>query len=337
MVSTSPTRSELGADWSLSVSGRYNVARVTILDESGESPELNGINTFRRFNPAVGITYSPSERLTAYAAYNEGTRAPTALELTCADPEAPCKLPNNFLADPPLEQVVAKTVEIGARGRASPALQWSAALYRTVLDNDIQFISSGGAALNAGYFANVGQTRRQGLELGAIVHTEWMELAVHYSLIDATYQTAFVEHSPSNSSADANGDIVVQPGDRIAGIPRQSAKLRVDFRITPQWDFAFSAVYNSGVYARGDENNQDVNGKVPGYTVVNFDTRCASLTRSNSSPVSTMSSTTDTPASACWVRISSRVPGTSSVRRPDMGRLPNSSAAWERHAVHGSV
>lgn len=264
---------ELDPDWSLSVSGRYNVAKLTISDNSGESPELNGVNTFRRFNPAVGITYSPSERLTAYAAYNQGTRAPSALELTCADPAAPCKLPNNFLADPPLAQVVSKTVEIGARGRASPAFQWSAALYRTELDNDIQFISSGGGALNAGYFANVGQTRRQGLELGAIASTDWMALAAHYSLIDATYQTSFVEHSPNNSSADTNGDLTVQPGDRIPGIPRQSAKLRVDFRITPQWDLAATVLYNSGVYARGDENNQDVNGKVPGYTVVNLDTR----------------------------------------------------------------
>jgi outer membrane receptor protein involved in Fe transport len=28
---------------------------------------------------------------------------------------------------------------------------------------------------------------------------------------------------------------------------------------------------SAGVYARGDENNQDVNGQLPGYTVVNLD------------------------------------------------------------------
>ena len=90
-------------------------------------------------------------------------RAPTPIELTCSNAAAPCKLPNVFLADPPLQAVVAKTVEMGARGNGAN-MQWAGALYRTDLDNDIQFVASGGAA-NVGYFQNVGQTRRQGLEL----------------------------------------------------------------------------------------------------------------------------------------------------------------------------
>ena len=71
---------------------------------------MNGSHRFARFNPALGLNFNPSPRLTAYAAYNEGMRAPTAIELTCADPEAPCKLPNSFLSDPPLKKVVARTL-----------------------------------------------------------------------------------------------------------------------------------------------------------------------------------------------------------------------------------
>ena len=53
--------------------------------------------------------------MTLYASYGESARAPTPVELACASEDAPCNLPNAFLADPPLEQVVAKSVEAGLR------------------------------------------------------------------------------------------------------------------------------------------------------------------------------------------------------------------------------
>src|SRR5258708_338255 len=159
--------------WHLTVSGRYNWANVTIEDRTGLQPALNGDHTFKRFNPAAGLNFNPSASLTTYVSYSEGMRAPTPIELTCADPAAPCRLPNNFLPDPPLEKVVAKTTEIGARGRWTDNFGWSAATYRTDLDNDIIFISSGGA-VNAGFFQNAGKTRRQGLELATHARTHYL-------------------------------------------------------------------------------------------------------------------------------------------------------------------
>ena len=262
----------LNRQWALTLSGRYNRAKVKIDDRSGTAPELNGDHTFTRFNPAIGLTFNPSDQLTAYASYNEGMRAPTPIELTCADPTAPCKLPNNFLADPPLKKVVAKTIEVGARGKWGTASNWSAAVYRTESTDDIQFISSGGA-INAGYFANIGDTRRQGLELSAGTKFGRVAVSARYSYIDATFQTGFVENSPNNSSADANGDIQVRPGNRIPGIPRHTAKLRLDYAPNDQWSVGANLVLSSNVFARGDENNQDINGRVPGYAFVNLDGR----------------------------------------------------------------
>src|SRR5205807_8030452 len=136
--------------WTVSLSGRYNHARVRIADRTGNDARLNGDFTFSRFAPAIGINYKPSPAMTAYATYNEGMRAPSPVELTCADAAAPCKLPNIFLSDPPLKQVVSRTVELGARGTLGPAAPWSAALCRPDLDNDIQFIAAGGGGLLAG-------------------------------------------------------------------------------------------------------------------------------------------------------------------------------------------
>lgn len=261
----------LTPSWTLTASGRFNAARVSIRDQSGTAPELNGDHTYNRFNPALGINYNPNAGFTAYASYNEGMRAPTAMELTCADPAAPCKLPNAFLADPPLKKVVARTVELGARG-SSGAISWGAAMYRTELTDDIQFIGSQGA-VNAGFFQNVGKTLRQGLELNASTRGSGFGLVARYSFIDATYRTGFLENSPFNSSADANGDIQVTSGNRIPGIPRHSLHLRADVDFGDALSVGANVVAVSSSHSRGDENNQDASGTVPGYAVLNLDAR----------------------------------------------------------------
>jgi outer membrane receptor protein involved in Fe transport len=50
-------------------------------------------------------------------------------------------------------------------------------------------------------------------------------------------------------------------------------KARVDWSVTPHFFVGANILTSAGVYARGDENNQDSNGKLPGYTVVNVDAR----------------------------------------------------------------
>ncbi|HEY6923298.1 MAG TPA: TonB-dependent receptor [Steroidobacteraceae bacterium] len=257
--------------WTLTASGRYNYSRIRIEDRTGESPLLNGESSFSRFNPAIGVNFNPTPNLTAYASYNEGVRAPTAIELTCADPNAPCKLPNDFLADPPLHEVISKTFEAGARGTLGEVTHWNASVFRTRLENDIEFISSGAGATNAGYFANVGNTRRQGVELGLETRLKPVALAVHYTFLDATFQSTFSESSPANSSADENGVIRVMPGDRIAATPRHVLKIRADWEVTSRLSVGANLLTSAGSYARGDENNHDVNGQLPGYTVINLD------------------------------------------------------------------
>ena len=264
---------DIAEHWALTLAGRFNRADVTITDRSGAAPQLNGAHRFERFNPALGISFNPSPKLTVYANYGEGMRAPTAIELTCADPNQPCKLPNNFLADPPLKKVVSQTLEAGARGSVDAGLAWSAAVFRTDLHDDLQFISANGVAVNAGYFQNVGTTRRQGLELDLRGRFKAITAALHYSFVDATYRSGFTTNSPANSSADANGAISVQRGNRIPSVARHSLKLRLDADATSDWRIGASLLVASSVGARGDENNLDANGRVPGYAVVNLDTR----------------------------------------------------------------
>jgi outer membrane receptor protein involved in Fe transport len=209
--------------------------------------------------PAVGLTWHAFDAATFYGSYSEGMRAPTAMELTCADPGAPCKLPNEFLSDPALEPVRSKSGEVGARGR-SGTWEWSAAAFRTDLENDIEFVQSGTST--AGFFMNVGRTRREGFELGATAHAEPFTFEVRYGDVRATFRSDFREASANNSTAQADGAILVHAGNRIPAIaPSERGSIEA------------SVAAASASYARGDENNRDAAGRVPGYAVVNLGAR----------------------------------------------------------------
>ena len=254
----------------LTLSGRYNVAKIRLAgDNLDAGTSLDGNHRYSRFNPAIGFNFNPSKAIGFYGGYNEGMRAATPVELSCADPANPCSLPNAFLSDPPLKAVVSKTWEGGMRGQLSDTLRWNAALYQTENNDDIIFIST--VPATNGYFSNVGKTRRQGLELGMNGKVERFSFAANYGFVDATFQTPFVANSLANSSADGSGNIQVSKGDKIPGIPRQTLKLRLGYDVTPALNVGTNVVMNSSQYARGDENNQDSHGKVPGYTVVHLD------------------------------------------------------------------
>ncbi|MFT6394566.1 MAG: outer membrane receptor protein involved in Fe transport [Methylophilaceae bacterium] len=276
----------LDDQWALTLAGRYNQINVKnsdqlILDDS-DPESLSGDHDFHRFNPSVGLTFSPSKALTLYGSYNEGMRAPTSMELGCANPAVPCKLPNAMAGDPPLHKVVAKTFEVGARGELTKSIGWSAAVYRTVNHDDIQFISTN-ATNGMGYFDNVGKTRRQGLDLGLSGQLDKFTFNAGYSFINATYQSALELSNEVNSTV--NGDsIQVKKGDHLANIPEHAFKLRVQYQATPSWSIGTTMNTFSDVFVRGNENNDhqggtgnddfvQEGGKVSGYTVFNLDSR----------------------------------------------------------------
>jgi outer membrane receptor protein involved in Fe transport len=244
---------------------------------------LTGTHTFRRVNPAFGFTVTPTETLTLYADYNEASRAPTVIELGCSDPAAPCGLPNDFASDPNLKQVIARTLELGLRGNlADQRLTWSADVFHTLNSNDIQFIAAG---TNQGYFDNVGSTRRQGLDLALGGKDDRLSWHLAYSLVDATYQSTFQVSAQSNSTADANGNILVRPGDRIPLTPRHTGRLALDYELNKHVDIGGNLVVASGSFLHGNENNANQaggtnvagafisptgTGWIPGYAVVNL-------------------------------------------------------------------
>ena len=256
----------------LTFSARYNNTAIDISDQGGQSlltvprPELNGEHNFDRINPAVGATYAFLPDLSGYVSYSESSRAPTPIELACADPDAPCTLPNAFLADPPLDQVVTTSWEGGFRGVYKGAI-WHVGGFRALNSNDILFISTGGATGNQGFFSNVGETLRTGMELELAGSWQQFDWSVNYSYLEATYETAYLAASPFHPQADVNGDIQVTPGDHIPGIPAHTLKIGGGYPLTNKLRIDIDLLYNSGVYLRGDEAN--LLDTTDGYATVN--------------------------------------------------------------------
>jgi outer membrane receptor protein involved in Fe transport len=227
----------------------------------------------------------------AYLGYSEGSRAATSIELGCADPESPCKLPNAMTGDPPLDQVVTRTFELGFRGPllVGPVLsdrlrvRWNAGYFLANNRDDILFVMS--EQTGFGYFRNFGSTRRQGVEAGADTQFGRVTLGLSYTFLDATFQSRETLNGESNSSNDEGqgleGVIEIEPGARMPLIPRHMFKAFGEIRIRSNVSLDLGMISSSGVFARGNENNAHEpdgiyytgDGATPAYAVVNLGAR----------------------------------------------------------------
>jgi outer membrane receptor protein involved in Fe transport len=275
----------LNAQTHLTLAGRWNRSTVRSRDAispGGGAGSLDGDHRFSRFNPALGLTWAATPGLTAYAGFNQGSRAPSAVELGCADPDNPCKLPNAMAGDPPLKQVVTTTLEAGVRG-GSAGLRWNLGLFRADNRNDILFVADNAAGF--GYFKNFGKTRRQGLEAGLSTQLAGATVGANYTWLDASFRSAEVLGGAGNSSneeaedgfAGVEGTIAVRPGNRIPLVPRQMLKLFAELPLGASFSIGADVTAVGGAYARGNENNAHQPdgtyylgaGRSAGYAVLN--------------------------------------------------------------------
>jgi outer membrane receptor protein involved in Fe transport len=253
----------------VTAAGRFNLAKIDLSDQNGG--DLSGNHTYSHFNPAIGATYRLTPWLTTYAGYAVTNRAPTPSELSCASPANSCSLANFFVGDPDLKQVVAHTIEVGLRGNTqagSGRLSYDVGFYRTELDDDIAFINS--PVLNRAFFANVGQTQRQGVDVALRYTTQRWSAWLAYAYTNATFQSTFTEDAGSNPVADASGNLTIRPGNQLPGVPAHQGKLGVSWQVTDAWTVAAVLVAQSGQFLVGDEAN--LTPKLPAFFTLNLST-----------------------------------------------------------------
>jgi len=248
----------------------YRVGRVTLsggarLDylripfEDKLDPTADTVSTFSRLSPRAGVTVAIAPTASLYGSVGQSFRAPAVLELACADSLAACPLPFALGDDPPLDPVVATTFEIGGQWAVGSALL-SGALYRSNVRDDIAFIQAENAVYE-GYFANIGDTRREGLELSAqLFPSNRWSLYANYAWTRATYRTAVDIFSIRADDAFAGsplaGENTVKPGSELPLIPRHQARAGGLFQAASWLALGVDLRYTGVQWYRGDEANE---------------------------------------------------------------------------------
>ena len=255
---------QLSSAVSLNLGGRFNRDHIVMEDliDDGEG-SLDGNHRFTQFNPAVGVDITIDEQSQLNLAISQSSRTPSPAELSCADEDDPCRLPNGFVADPPLDQVVTQTIEANYTKRFDN-IDLMLNVFHSRSKDDIIFQQAGSVA-SRGYFINVDETQRQGVEFSVGSTWEKLTYRLNYNYLNATYESTFTSFSPFNPQGP---DRLVTPGDKIPGQPEHLVKLYADYALTDKARLGAEVISASSQYFRGDEANE--NEKIDGYVIANI-------------------------------------------------------------------
>ena len=255
---------QLSSAVSLNLGGRFNRDHIVMEDliDDGEG-SLDGNHRFTQFNPAVGVDITIDEQSQLNLAISQSSRTPSPAELSCADEDDPCRLPNGFVADPPLDQVVTQTIEANYTTRIDN-IDLMLNVFHSRSKDDIIFQQAGSVA-SRGYFINVDETQRQGVEFSVGSTWEKLTYRLNYNYLNATYESTFTSFSPFNPQGP---DRLVTPGDKIPGQPEHLVKLYADYALTDKARLGAEVISASSQYFRGDEANE--NEKIDGYVIANI-------------------------------------------------------------------
>ena len=266
-------------DLILNFSGRYNRSRVKAddLQNPGAANNLDANYTYTKFNPSFGFVYKLAENLSTYSNWAQGNRAPTPIELGCADKDNPCSLPNAMAADPFLEQITTQTLEFGVRGATQNGINYNTSVFTSTNKNDILFIAASPTS-SQGYFTNFGKTKRMGLEL-EVQGQNYVDWKFSLSHLQATFEDTACIVSEVNSQAGSNcpdDQIQISPGKEIPGISENVARLNLTKLVLPKLRISTDLSYFSEQWVHGNENNAHQGddtvgtGKVPSYQIINL-------------------------------------------------------------------
>lgn len=258
----------------LTAAARFNHAGVanTITNFNGGVANERPRESFNynSFNPSLGITHKLSGAVSLFGNLGRSNRVPTVIELGCADPAEPCRLPTGLQADPYLKQVIATTLETGVRWQFDSSSGITAAIYRSENKDDILFRAVNSQGL--GYFSNFSKTRRQGVDVSAYATVAQVALRATYSYLDATYQ----DTAPLFGG---ERDVLITPGTKIAGLPEHTFRLNADWRTSDKLTLGGTLITTSSLVTQGNEDGligpensetSAVNAKVKGYTLLHL-------------------------------------------------------------------
>lgn len=243
----------------LSLGARYDYVRAPFFNLI--DPTRDTTQSWGRLNPRAGVDVELGGGASLFGSWGRAFRAPSVIEVACADPEEPCPLPFALGDDPPIFAVRAETFEGGfryARGRVMA----SASAYRTNVRDDIFLFpyddeSEPAGSTIDGFFANIAATRREGVEAdirAALPHG--VSLFANYAYTLATFQTE-AEVFSLRADEELGIENEAEPGDRLPLVPDHQVKGGISWEVTPKFGLALQGRYIGRQFLRGDEANED--------------------------------------------------------------------------------
>ncbi|HEX6434892.1 MAG TPA: TonB-dependent receptor, partial [Gemmatimonadales bacterium] len=160
--------------------------------------------------------------------------------------------------------------ELGGQIVRGPAIV-SGSVYRTNVRDDISFIQSETAVFE-GFFDNIGDTRREGVELGVqVLPTEQLSLYANYAFTRATYRDQAeifsIRADDEFAGSPLAGENDVVEGDRLPLVPDHQVKFGGLLDLESGLQFGVDGRYTGEQWLRGDEANELA--PLDGYFVAN--------------------------------------------------------------------
>jgi iron complex outermembrane receptor protein len=240
------------ADWDVHAGVRRSRVRFVADDHyvAAGNPDDSGELRFSATNPVLGASWQARPGLHVFVAAGRGLETPTFDELGYR-PDGGAGL--NFALRP----ARTRSVEAGARYADARGRAAEAVLFRA--DTDDELAVAGNAGGRSSYH-NVGDARREGLELSARwPFGERGQVQFAWTWLRATTRDGFLTCAGAPCPAP---DVAVPPGSRLPGLPRATLAARA------QWGGGRGWFASGGVQAVDAVPVSTLGGRrAPGYAV----------------------------------------------------------------------
>jgi iron complex outermembrane receptor protein len=198
--------------------------------------------TMEALSAHLGASWVFNDRLTGYANVSNAFETPTTTELSARQGGA-----GGF--NPDLDPQHVSTIEAGIRGAAGPRINYTLTAFRsTYTDAIVQYLESTGRA----FFRNAGETKNEGLEVGATIRF-FPELDATVAWTESRYR--FVKYlAPRTATITDTLD-----KKRVAGVPDRFYRVGLRWH-RDAWSVDADRTWSGDLYA--DDRNLV---KVPGW------------------------------------------------------------------------
>lgn len=243
-----------GAQWRWLAGLRYSTLRFESRDRYivGSNGDDSGTQSYSGLTPTLGVVFRAQPAMSWYASYGRGFETPTLSELAYR-PDGSAGFNNGLRA------ARSDNLEAGVKYAPGSALRATLAVFAIRTEDDLVVrTNSGGRSA----FGNVGQTRRDGVELSADwrINAAW-SLYTSAAVLRARFSEPFLACGPAPCTTPS---VPVAAGARLPGVPARTVFVEVKHRAG--WG-DLGAEWRAQSSLAVDDVNSDF---AAGYAVVNL-------------------------------------------------------------------